>query len=446
MAPPPQTSTLNERATPAPVQAAAPGKVASAMKPLIDEVFGVELPLRLDFWDGSSLAPSGAVATLHFKSPDSIRRLLWMPNELGLARAYVSGDIELSGQIFDVVVAFRDAKPEGVAAGAAVRALPKAIKAARRAGAFGGPLQPPPEEARVHGWRHSLRRDEAAVTHHYDVGNDFYRLVLGPMMTYSCARFTEADSTLEEAQAAKHELICRKLGLPERPGSRMLDVGCGWGSMAIHAAQHHGARSVGITLSRPQAELARRRAEEAGVGDRVEIRVQDYRELGGETFDAISSIGMSEHVGHAKIDQYFATLRSVLRPQGRLLNHAITSVGGSKLGRNSFVGRYVFPDGELIDVGKLVLAMEGAGFEVRDVESLREHYARTLRAWVANLESNWNEAVSMVGEPRTKVWHLYMAGSAVGFEDGGISIHQILGVLPGARGESGMPPTRRDWG
>ncbi|HEY7628222.1 MAG TPA: cyclopropane-fatty-acyl-phospholipid synthase family protein [Ilumatobacteraceae bacterium] len=415
------------------------------MKPLIDEVFGVELPLRLEFWDGSALSPSDAVGTLHFNTPDAIRRLLWMPNELGLARAYVSGDIALDGQIFDVVVAFRDAKPEGVAVGAAVRALPTAVKAARRSGAFGGPLQPPQEEARVRGWRHSLRRDAAAVTHHYDVGNDFYRLVLGPMMTYSCARFTEPDSTLEQAQAAKHELICRKLGLPERPGSRMLDVGCGWGSMAIHAAVHHGARSVGITLSRPQAELARRRAEEAGVADRVEIRVQDYRELGGETFDAISSIGMSEHVGHAKIDQYFATLHSVLRPQGRLLNHAITSVGGSKLGRNSFVGRYVFPDGELIDVGRLVLAMEGVGFEVRDVESLREHYARTLRAWVANLESNWDEAVRLVGEARTKIWQLYMAGSAVGFDDGGIAIHQILGLIPGAAGESGMPATRRSW-
>jgi cyclopropane-fatty-acyl-phospholipid synthase len=412
----------------------------------MDRVFGVDLPLRLEWWDGSVYSPAGAVATLRFRTPDAVRRLLWMPNELGLARAYVSGDLELDGGIFDVIVAFRDAKPDGVASAAALKALPAAVRAAREAGAFGGPVVPPPEEARLSGWRHSVRRDAEAIGHHYDVGNDFYRLVLGPVMTYSCGRFVSPESTLEDAQNAKHELICRKLGLHERPGSRLLDVGCGWGSMAIHAARHHGARAIGITISRAQAELARRRAEEAGVGDRVEIRLQDYRDLRGETFDAISSVGMSEHVGHAKIDQYFQTLHAALRPHGRLLNHAITSVGGSKLGRYSFTGRYVFPDGELIDVGRLVLSMEKAGFEVRDVESLREHYARTLRSWVANLEANWDEAVRLVGRARAKIWHLYMAGSAIGFEDNGIAIHQILGAVPGADGTSGMPATRRDWG
>ena len=254
--------------------------------------------------------------------------------------------------------------------------------AAKRVGALGRPLPPPPEEARLHGWRHSLKRDATAIGHHYDVGNDFYRLVLGPTMTYSCARFAQPDFTLEDAQTAKHDLICRKLGLHEHPGARLLDVGCGWGSMAIHAALHYDARVVGITISKAQAALARQRVEEAGVADRVEIRLQDYRDLRGEQFDAISSVGMSEHVGHDKLDQYFETLRSVLGPQGRLLNHAISSVGGSTLGPRSFVGRYVFPDGELIDVGDTVLAMERAGFEVRDVESLREHYARTLRCWV----------------------------------------------------------------
>jgi len=215
--------------------------------------------------------------------------------------------------------------------------------------------------------------------------------------------------------------------------------------MAIHAASHYDARVVGITISRAQAELARQRVAEAGVTDRVEIRLQDYRDLSGEKFDAISSIGMSEHVGHAKLATYLGTLRSVLAPQGRLLNHAISSVGGSTLGPHSFVGRYVFPDGELIDVGKVVLAMEEAGFEVRDVESLREHYAKTLRCWVSNLESNWDEAVRLVGEPRAKIWRLYMAGSVIGFEDGGIAIHQVLGVVPTENGNSGMPATRRAW-
>jgi cyclopropane-fatty-acyl-phospholipid synthase len=443
------TSALTKVATRQPVSQvqppAAPGGVAEMLKPVVDASLGVAIPLRLQFWDGSELAPAHPVGTLRFVSPNAIRRLMWMPNELGLGRAYVSGDIEVEGDMFQIVTAFRDSKPDGVNAAAALKALPAAVRAAKQVGALGGPLTPPPEEARLNGWRHSLRRDAQAIGHHYDVGNDFYRLVLGPVMTYSCARFTEPDSTLEEAQTAKLELICRKLGLHEQKGMRLLDVGCGWGSMLIHAARHHQARAVGITISRAQAELARQRAEEAGVSDLVEIRLQDYRDLAGENFDVVSSVGMSEHVGHGKIDQYFTILRSVLGPRGRLLNHAISSVGGSKLGRTSFVGRYVFPDGELIDVGRVVLAMEAAGFEVRDVESLREHYARTLRAWVANLESRWDEAVAMVGEPRAKIWRLYMAGSAVGFEDGGIAIHQVLGVVPTAAGEAGMPATRRSW-
>jgi cyclopropane-fatty-acyl-phospholipid synthase len=422
-----------------------PGLVAELVRPLVEGRLGLDRTLRLVFWDGSALGPDQPLATLRFNSPDAFRRLLWMPNELGIARAYVSGDIDLDGEIFDVIVAFREARPMASAANSAWRAFPTAVKTAKQIGVLQGPLPPPPEEARLRGWRHSLRRDSAAIGHHYDVGNDFYRLVLGPTMTYSCARFTHAGATLDEAQAAKHELVCRKLGLDERAGVRLLDVGCGWGSMAIHAATHHDARVVGITISRAQAELARRRVDEAGVADRVEIRLQDYRDLAGESFDAISSIGMSEHVGHAKIDRYFGTLRSVLMPRGRLLNHAISSVGGSTFGRRSFVGRYVFPDGELVDVGEVVLAMERAGFEVRDVESLREHYARTLRAWVTNLESNWDEAVAAASPARAKIWRLYMAGSAIGFEDGGIAIHQVLGVAAAASGDSGMPPTRDGW-
>ena len=442
---PPAQSTLTDRAPEAVRSVAQPGHVAEAMRPLIEGRLGLDLPLRFQFWDGSTLGPDQPMATMRLNSPDALRRLLWMPNELGIGRAYVVGDIDLEGDIFDVMVAFRDAKPVALANNSVWRALPTAVKTARQVGALRGPLPPPPEEARLRGWRHSARRDSQAIGHHYDVGNDFYRLVLGPSMTYSCARFTDAETTLDQAQAAKHELVCRKLGLHQRSGARLLDVGCGWGSMAIHAAVHHGAHVVGITISRAQAEHARRRVEGAGVGDRVEIRLQDYRDLSGESFDAISSIGMSEHVGHGKIDRYFATLRSVLAPQGRLLNHAISSVGGSMLGRRSFVGRYVFPDGELIDVGEVVLAMERAGLEVRDVESLREHYARTLRAWVSNIEANWDDAVMLVGEARAKIWRLYMAGSAVGFEDGGLAIHQALGVVPSEDGSAGMPPTRREW-
>lgn len=432
--------------------------VAETLRPLVDTLIGTPPLLRVEFWDGSVIAaaPDSAVdGTLIVRSPDALRHIVWRPTELGLGRAYVSGDLDAEGDIVGLLTALsnylgrrqrnRRLDPKAIAA---------AATAAYRGGALGRPPTPPRQEARLRGWRHSLRRDAGAIHHHYDTGNEFYRLVLGPSMTYSCARFAEPDFTLEQAQAAKHDLIARKLGLHENRGARLLDVGCGWGSMAIHAASTYDAEVVAITISQEQAKLARERVDAAGVADRVEIRLQDYRELGDETFDVISSIGMSEHVGGSKIATYFGLLRQALRPHGRLLNHAITSVGGSKIGNGSFIGRYVFPDGELIDVGRLVLEMEAAGFEVRDAESLREHYATTLKHWVANLEAHWDEAVAAAdadGEPgdgiaKARVWRLYMAASAVGFTDGGVAIHQLLGVVPGPDGSSAMPPTRRDWG
>ena len=414
------------------------------LAPIVHALLGDAPPVRLELWDGSSIGPAdGGAGTLRVHSPDAFRRLLWSPNELGLGRAYVVGDLDVDGDIFELVAAVRGCLPEDK--GELLRLMPTAVRTARRLGVLGRPLPPPPEEARLHGGRHSVRRDAAAIEHHYDVGNDFYRLVLGPSMTYSCARFVDDANDLTAAQQAKHDLICRKLGLDGLAGGRLLDVGCGWGSMAIHAASHHDVSVVGITISEPQAAFARERVAAAGFADRVEIRLQDYRGLGAETFDAISSIGMSEHVGHQNLDRYYELLRADLRPRGRLLNHAISSVGGSRLGRSSFIGRYVFPDGELIDVGESVLAMERAGFEVRDVESLREHYARTLRAWVANLEAAWDEAVALVGEARARIWRLYMAGSAIGFTDGGVSLHQVLGVVPDRDGGSGMAPTRRSF-
>ena len=265
-------------------------------------------------------------------------------------------------------------------------------------------------------------------------------------MTYSCARFVDDKATLEMAQAAKHDLICRKLGLGDRSKMSLLDVGCGWGSMAIHAASRYGVEVVGITLSKEQAAMARRRVDEAGLSNRVEIRLQDYRDVKGEQFDAISSIGMFEHVGSHRAGEYLAILWGLLSPEGRLLNHAISTPGGSKIGSRSFIGRYVFPDGELMDVGQLILDMEKSGFEVRDVESLREHYSKTLHAWVQNLRVGWDEAVSAVGEARARIWLLYMAASANGFDNGGIAVHQVLGLKPSGRGDSGMPPTRHAWG
>ncbi len=424
---------------------APPGSVAAALAPLLALLLGGEPPVRFAFWDASEAGPDKSPGTVVLRSPDVLRRLLWSPDELGLARAFVAGDLDVDGDLYETLRALHGAAPSRFRLG--WRALGAALRSAAKVGAIGRPIAPPPEEmAPARSRLHSTGRDASAIHHHYDVGNDFYSLVLGPSMTYSCARFADEGTTLEQAQASKHDLICRKLGLPEHRGQRLLDVGCGWGSLAIHAASRYGATVVGITLSHEQAERARERTEQAGVADRVEIRLQDYRSLGGESFDAISSVGMFEHVGTAQTARYFATLHGLLGPGGRLCNHAISTPGGSRLEGRTFMHRYVFPDGELVDVGEVVLAMERAGFEVRDVEALREHYAATLRCWVHNLERHWDEAVEIVGAPRARVWRFYMAASANGFDVGGLGVHQVLGVVPSADGESGMPRTRSDWG
>ena len=415
--------------------------MAETLEPLVSQLIG-DAPIHIDFWDGSSLGPEDGKGTLRIKSPNALRRIIWAPNELGPGRAYVAGEIDAEGDILELIDAL---KPAGTHLSSSARALPAAVRAAAKLRLLGPPPPPPPEEAHQHGRRHSKSRDAEAISHHYDVGNEFYEIVLGPAMTYSCARWTNARMNLADAQASKHDMICRKLGLDERPDMRLLDVGCGWGSMVMHAAKTYGVRAVGVTISEEQCAAAQARVRAAGLEDRVEIRLQDYRDLARESFDAISSIGMFEHVGKERLAEYFDTMRSLLPEHGRMLNHAISSVGGSRIDKQSFVGRYVFPDGELIDVGDVVLAMERAGFEVRDVEALREHYALTLRAWVANLEAQWERAVSLVGEARARVWRLYMAASAVGFEDGGLGLHQVLGIVRAADGTSGMPRTRDVW-
>ena len=425
-------------------QAVTDGHAADTVKPLVTALMGTDPPVRFEFWDGTALGPSDPPGVVRINSANAMRRILWSPDQLGLGRAYVVGELDIDGDLYRVLEALRDAVRPNVRFDP--RALQAVIGAARGLGALGPPPPPPPEEApRIFGLRHSKARDARVVRHHYDVGNDFYRIVLGPAMTYSCARFSQPDMSLAEAQASKHDLICRKLGLHERPGERLLDVGCGWGSLAIHAATHYDVTVVGVTISQPQVDLARQRVAEAGLSDRVDIRLQDYRDVRGETFDAIASVGMFEHVGGRRMGLYFQRLYDLLTPTGRLLNHAISSVDGSAMSGRSFVGRYVFPDGELIDVGTAQRAMQRAGLEIRDVESLREHYAQTLRHWVANLEAGWDRAVSLAGEARARIWRLYMAGSAIGFEDGGINVHQVLGVKTTPDGDAAMPPTRRDW-
>jgi cyclopropane-fatty-acyl-phospholipid synthase len=319
------------------------------------------------------------------------------------------------------------------------------VTAALRLGIVGRPPRPPAEEAKLGGLRHSKSRAANAIAHHYDVGNEFYELVLGPTMAYSCAYFDQEPGPafgLDEAQLAKCDLVSRKLGL--RPGMRVLDVGCGWGTFVRNAARNYGFEAVGITLSREQADYARRRVLEEGLADRVEIRVQDYREVDDGPFDAIASIGMAEHVGQAMLPTYSESLFALLSPGGRLLNHAISRRPGppERLSRTSFIDRYVFPDGELEPVAVMVGALEEAGFEVRDAESLREHYALTLRAWIANLEAGWDRAVELSSAGRARVWRLYMAGCALSFEANRMGVNQVLAVRPGVRGVSGMPWTR----
>jgi cyclopropane-fatty-acyl-phospholipid synthase len=375
------------------------------------------------------------------RSPRALQRLLRSPGELGLGRAYVAGDLDIEDDVY-AVLELHDVRSD-------LRLTAAEWLAALRAAAGVGALRPGrlpvvPEEARLHGRRHSKARDAAAISHHYDVGNDFYRIVLGPSLTYSCAYFASPDQSLDDAQRAKHELICRKLRL--QPGERVLDVGCGWGSMAIHAAKTRGVNVVGVTLSQPQADLAAKRAAEAGVADLVEIRVQDERGVSDGPFDAISSVGMFEHVGAERLAEYFTHLHALLRPRGRLLNHGISSPPGdrkSRFARKSFIDSFVFPDGELHEVGRVTSCMQESGFEVRDVESLREHYALTLRNWVNNLEAQRDEAVSLTSEGRYRVWRLYMAASAVNFEMGRTQIHQIVGVRSDD-GRSGVPLRRGD--
>ncbi|WP_055587333.1 SAM-dependent methyltransferase [Streptacidiphilus griseoplanus] len=437
-------------------------EAAPRLAAVVAQLTGDAPPLRLRAWDGSEAGPEdGPVLVLRDRR--ALQRLLWRPGKLGLARAWVAGELDIEGDLYtalDRLQGFTGGREQGAAAERPGRTALRTLGSLRDPGVrrllgevltlAGAPLPPapPPEEApRRRGPRHGRARDRAAISHHYDVGNDFYRLVLGPSLVYSCAYWTDGPATgLERAQHAKLDLICRKLAL--RPGGRLLDVGCGWGSMVLHAAEHYGVHAVGVTLSEPQADLARKRIAAAGLADRVEIRVQDYRDVVDGPYDAVSSIGMAEHVGSAQYRVYASRLHELLKPGGRLLNHQIArrplpDEGEYRL--DEFIDRYVFPDGELSPVGSTVSLLEEAGFEVRDVEALREHYALTLRAWVANLEAGWDEAVRLAGPGRARVWRLYMAACVGAFERNEIGVNQVLAVRPGAGGRSGMPPTRGMW-
>jgi cyclopropane-fatty-acyl-phospholipid synthase len=412
--------------------------IAQAFERLLQE----PLPLRFTAYDGSATGPEDAPFHFVLRNQRGLAYLVTAPGDLGLARAYVTGDLVL----------------EGVHPGdpyEAMRLLQKGLKL-RRPGAAEAvellrsiglsslrPPAPPPQESLpswrrfVEGLRHSETRDAESIHHHYDVSNTFYEYVLGPSMTYTCAVFPTAEATLEEAQEYKYDLVARKLDLQE--GQRLLDLGCGWGGMVRHAAKNYGVKALGVTLSREQASWAQQRIKEEGLDHLAEVRFMDYRHVEESDFDAISSIGLTEHIGVKNYPSYFTWIRDHLKPHGRLLNHCITRQHNKPTRTGAFIDRYVFPDGELIGSGTIVTAVENSGLEVQHHENIRVHYAKTLAGWCRNLQENWDACVDEVGEGTARVWGLYMAGSRLGFERNEIQLHHVLATKTDGNGASGYP-------
>ena len=416
-----------------------------ALAEVFEKVAGPDAPVEFRAYDGSTSGTTGAPVRITVRSPVAVSYLAQAPGSLGLARAYVSGHIDVDGDMYTALARMTPVQQAQLSTQEKLRLL----------GQLGGPkvllprIPPPPQEVRVNtrwlsGKRHSKLRDATAISHHYDVSNTFYEWVLGPSMAYTCACYPSEDATLEQAQFNKFDLVARKLAL--KPGMRLLDVGCGWGGMVMHAAREYGVQALGVTLSAEQASWAQKAIKEAGLSELAEVRHLDYRDVTESGFDAVSSIGLTEHIGKAQLPEYFAFLYGKLQPQGRLLNHCITRPDNTGPARvtDGFIYRYVFPDGELEGPGYLMSLMHDAGFEVRHEENLREHYGKTLAAWCANLDAHWDEAVAEVGEGVARVWRLYMAGSRLGFDRNQIQLHQMLGVKLAENGAAGMP-LRPDW-
>lgn len=418
---------------------------------VLDEIFADcsldRVGVRL--WDGTMWPDERPrFAVLALKHPGALGRMFLSGTEVGLAEAYlrddfaIEGDVEVAFEIGDYLLARRDDWKAKVKLGRLLVALPGQDGKSTLTRALRQFLP------RISGKRHSLERDRRAVTFHYDVSNEFYRLWLDRRMVYSCAYFQSPEEDLDTAQRRKLDYICRKLRL--RPGQRFLDIGCGWGALVIHAAKHFGVQAEGITLSEAQAEWGRARIAEAGLHDKAKIELRDYRENsanGGEPYDAIASVGMAEHVGLDRLPDYFAAAHRALKAGGVFLNQAIGQgvVARPDNSNGSFIEQYVFPDGDIPPIPVMLRAAESVGFEIRDVENLREHYALTLRHWLRRLETNRDEALRFVDEATYRVWRLYIAGSAHGFNRGYVAVYQTLLAKLESSGETKLPVTRDDW-
>lgn len=420
-------------------------RLAEAVRPFI----GGDLPVRLQVWDGSIAGPSDAPLVV-LRSPDALRRLLWHPGELGAAQAYVTGDLDVPEQDgWDLDSALTHAFAVGQQRGLqginrSPGALVNALRTAAGLGVLGLPPTLPASQARVKGRLHSAIRDRRAISHHYDLSNEFYSLILDPAMAYSCGYHDTPGTSLEDAQRAKLDLVCRKLGLG--PESRMLDVGCGWGSLSLHAAEHFGAQVTGVTIAAEQKKFIDARIAERGLGDRVEIRLQDYREVPErDHFDAVGSLEMGEHVGEANYPAYVDVLRRAVRPGGRVLVQQMSrpgKLGGRHPGGGPFIESFIAPDMHMRPVGETVAHLEHGGLEVRDVHSLREHYVQTVAGWLERFEANLPRLTELVGEEVVRVWRLYLVGGSMAFRDGRMGVDQILLVRPGA---AHTLPAKRAW-
>jgi cyclopropane-fatty-acyl-phospholipid synthase len=414
------------------------GGLAPTLARLAEPLLGGELPVRLRAWDGSEAGPQDAPVIV-LRHRRALRRLLWTPGELGLAQAYVTGELDVEG---DLAEGFRRVwqvvRHRGVQGGRPdLRAV---AAAALRHGLIGPRPRTPASQARLSGGLHSLLRDRAAISHHYDLSNDFYALLLDPSMAYSCGYWTSEDPSygLADAQRDKLDLIARKLDV--RPGSRHLDVGCGWGSLSLHLAEHYGAHVLGVTISKEQKAFVDARVAERGLGDRVEIRLQDYREVPDSGFDTATSIEMGEHVGAENYPTFARLFHDRLREGGRVLVQQMSR--RDRPGGGAFIEAYIAPDMHMRPVGETVALLEDAGLEVRDVHALREHYARTVSAWYDTFETNYQRAVALVGEEVARVWRLYLVGGALVFEEGRMGVDQVLAVKRTPSGGSGMPWAR----